>query len=60
MASIDDPTANSPRVWNGRSFTTSYMSGLHSQSVQSSIGIARIGTFVAVVIDARAQGDLRE
>ena len=51
MASIDDPTANSPRVWNRRSFTTNYTSGLHSQSVQSSIGIARIGTFVAVVIE---------
>jgi hypothetical protein len=51
MASIDDPTANSPRVWNRRSLTTNYTSGLHSQSVQSSIGIARIGTFVAVVIE---------
>ena len=51
MASIDDPTANSPRVWNRRSFTTNYASGLHSQSVQSSIGIARIGAFVAVVIE---------
>ena len=51
MASTDDPTANSPRVWNRRSFTTNYTSGLHSQSVQSSIGIARIGTFVAVVIE---------
>jgi hypothetical protein len=51
MASIDDPTANSPRVWNRRSFTTNYTSGLHSQSVQSSIGIARIGTFVAIVIE---------
>ena len=51
MASIDDPAANSPRVWNRRSFTTNYTSGLHSQSVQSSIGIARIGTFVAVVIE---------
>jgi len=36
---------------NRRSFTTNYTSGLHSQSVQSSIGIARIGTFVAVVIE---------
>ena len=51
MASIDDPAANSPRVWNRRSFTTNYTSGLHSQSVQLSIGIARIGTFVAVVIE---------
>jgi len=33
MASIDDPTANSPRVWNRRSFTKNYTSGLHSQSV---------------------------
>jgi len=43
MASIDDPTANSPRAWNRRLlFTMNYTSGLHSQSVQSSIGIARI------------------
>ena len=41
----------SPRVWNRRLFTMNYTSGLHSQSVQSSIGIARMGTFVAVVIE---------
>ena len=44
-----------------RSFTTNYTSRLHSQSVQSFIGILRIGTFVAVVIETlEAQGDLRE
>src|SRR5262245_15858223 len=50
-AVINNASANSSRVWNRRSFTTNYTSGLHSQSVQSSIGIARIGTLAAVVID---------
>ena len=49
VSTIRPPTRR--EFGNRRPFTTNYTSALHSQSVQSSIGIARIGTFVAVVIE---------
>jgi hypothetical protein len=50
MASIDDPTANWPRVLESPLIYNELQERI-AFAIRSSIGIARIGTFVEVVIE---------
>ena len=51
MASIDDPAANSPRVWNRCSFTTNYTADCIRNPFNHPLELLGFGTFVAVVIE---------
>ena len=51
MASIDDPAANSPQVWNRRSFTTNYTADCIRNPFNHPLELLGFGTFVAVVIE---------